>query len=126
MRSTVTLFRVRAVPVSVSWSWLVILVLVVWSLAAGLFPTSYPGHTVGAYVAMAAVAAFLFFASVLLHELSHTLAALHEGVRVGEITLWLFGGVSRAEDELPSPKVEMRVVAAGPLTTLVLTLVSWA
>lgn len=126
MRSTVTLFRVRGVPVSVSWSWLVILVLVVWSLAAGLFPSSYPGHSELAYVAMAAVAAFLFFASVLLHELSHTLAALHEGVRVGEITLWLFGGVSRAEDELPSPKVEMRVVAAGPLTTLALTLVSWA
>lgn len=124
-RSTVTLCRVRGVPVSVSWSWVLIFGLIVWSLAYGLFPASYPGHRVLAYLAMAAVAALLFFASVLLHELSHTLVALREGVRVKEITLWLFGGLSRAEEELPSPRAELRVVAAGPLTTAALTLAFW-
>jgi Zn-dependent protease/predicted transcriptional regulator len=124
-RSTVTLFRVRGVPVSVSWSWILIFGLVVWSLGYGLFPASYPGHSVGAYLVMAAVGAVLFFASVLLHELGHTLVALREGVRIKKITLWLFGGVSRADEELPSPRAELRVVAAGPLTTAALTLVFW-
>lgn len=123
--ATVTLFRVRGVPVSVSWSWVLIFLLVVWSLGYGLFPASYPGYGVGVYLVMAGIAAVLFFASVLLHELSHTLVALREGVHIKEISLWLFGGVSRADEELPSPRVELRVVAAGPLTTAVLTLVFW-
>jgi Zn-dependent protease len=72
---------------------------------------------------MAAVATVLFFGSILVHELSHTLQALREGVRVREITLWLFGGVSRADEPLPSPAAEFRVVAAGPLASAVLALV---
>lgn len=114
------LFRLRGVPVIVGWSWLIIVGLVFWSLGWAVFPAGYPHLSTTTYAVMAAVTALLFFASVLAHELSHTLTTLREGVRVREIRLWLFGGVSAAEDPLPGPGAEFRVVAAGPATTAVL------
>lgn len=114
------LFRIRGVPVKIGWSWLIIFGLVFWSLASALFPATYPGLAGATYVTMAAVATVFFFVSILVHELSHTLRSLREGVPVRDISLWLFGGVSRADEPLPSPGAEFRVVAAGPLASLVL------
>ena len=115
-----TLFHVRGVPVKVGWSWLLIFVLVFWSLASSLFPSTYPGLSGSAYFLMAVVATVLFFGSVLVHELSHTLRSLREGVHVREISLWLFGGVSQADEPLPGPGAEFRVVFAGPLASAAL------
>lgn len=114
------LFRVRGVPVKVGWSWLLIVGLVLWTLAASAFPSRYPGLGGATYLAMSAVATVLFFASVLLHELSHTLRSLREGVPVRGITLWLFGGVSETDEEMRAPAVEFRVVLAGPLASAAL------
>ena len=104
------LFRMRGVPVKVGWSWLVVVALVYASLWSSLFPSTYPGLAPGSYLLMAGVATLLFFASILVHELSHTWWSLREGVRVRDITLWLFGGVSRADEPLPGPGAELRVV----------------
>lgn len=114
------LFRIRGVPVKIGWSWLVIFLLVFWSLATALFPTTYPGLAGLTYLVMAGVATVLFFLSILVHELSHTLRSLREGVPVRDITLWLFGGVSRADEPLPGPGAEFRVVVAGPLASAAL------
>jgi PDZ domain-containing secreted protein/Zn-dependent protease len=114
------LFRVRGVPVRIGWSWLVIFLLVFWSLGTALFPATYPGLAGATYLLMAGAATALFFVSILVHELSHTLQSLREGVPVRDITLWLFGGVSRADEPLPSPGAEFRVVFAGPLASAVL------
>jgi Zn-dependent protease len=122
MRSSVRLFKVKGIPVGVNWTWILVFVLVFWSLGREMFPATYPGLSGATYLAMAVIATVLFFASILVHELSHSLRALHEGVRVREITLWLFGGVSRAEEQLPSPGTELRVVAAGPLASAALAL----
>jgi PDZ domain-containing secreted protein/Zn-dependent protease/CBS domain-containing protein len=115
-----TLFKVRGVPVKVGWSWLLIFLLVLWSLATSLFPSTYPGLSASAYLLMAAVATVLFFGSVLVHELSHTLRSLREGVHVRQISLWLFGGVSQADEPLPGPGAEFRVVVAGPVASAAL------
>jgi Zn-dependent protease len=123
LSGTVRLFRVRGIPVGINWSWLLVFVLVFWSLAAVLFPAAYPDLSVASYVPMAAAATVLFFVSILVHELSHTLVAVRNGVRVKEITLWLLGGVSRAEEPLPTPRVELRVVAAGPAASAALAVV---
>jgi PDZ domain-containing secreted protein/Zn-dependent protease/CBS domain-containing protein len=125
LKSTIRLFRVRGIPVGVNWTWLLVFLLVFWSLADALFPVTYPGLSGASYLVMALVATVLFFASILVHELSHTLRALREGVHVREITLWLFGGVSRAEEPLPTPGAEFRVVAAGPLASAALALGFW-
>lgn len=126
LTSTIRLFRVKGIPVGINWTWLFVFVLVFWSLARALFPVTYPGLSGSTYLVMALIATALFFASILIHELSHTLRALREGVQIREITLWLFGGVSRAEQPLPTPGAEFRVVAAGPLASAVLALGFWA
>lgn len=114
------LFRFKGVPVKLGWSWLVIFGLVFWSLESTLFPATYPGRSETTYLVMSGVATVLFFASILVHELSHTYQSLREGVAVREISLWLFGGVSRADEPLPGPGAELRVVGAGPLASAVL------
>ncbi len=115
-------FRVRGVPIRIGWSWLAIVALVFWSLAAVLFPSAYPGRPTGEYVAMAAVGTLLLFASLLVHELCHTLQSMREGVHVKDITLFLFGGVSQADEPVPTFGAEFRIVAAGPLASFVLML----
>lgn len=122
LTSTVRLFRVKGVSVGVHWTWGLVVLLMFWSLAAGVFPAWYPRLSGSTHLFMALVATVLFFGSIVVHELSHTLRAMREGVRIGEITLWLFGGVSRSEDPLPTPGSEFRVVIAGPLASAALAL----
>ena len=69
---------------------------------------------------MAAVAAVLFFGSVLAHELAHSLEARHRGVEVSGITLFLFGGATETSFDVERPRDEFALTAVGPLTSLVL------
>jgi Zn-dependent protease len=92
--SSLRLGRIRGVPVGIHWTWVLVAALVVWSLAGSLFPATYPGLAGSTYLLMALAAGMLFFASILLHELGHTLVALRQRMRIREVNLWLFGGVA--------------------------------
>lgn len=111
--------RLFGISIHVDWSWLLIFVLVSWSLSA-TFGQVHPEWTIAARWGMAMVAAFLFFLSVLAHELAHSLAALARGVPVHSIMLFMFGGVSNMEKEPSSPAEEMVITIVGPLTSLFL------
>ena len=117
---TFSLGRLAGVEIGINWSWAIVFALIVWSLDAAVFPDQNPGLAKGAYAGMALVAALLFFASLLLHELGHAVQARREGVEIEGITLWLFGGVARFKGEFPSAGAELRIAIAGPLVTLVL------
>lgn len=119
-------FRVRGVDVGIDYSWLIIFALVLWSLAAGYFPGEYPGYGKVAYALAGLAASLLFFASVLVHELSHAWMANHLGVRVQRITLFMFGGVSHLSGEPHGPGAELRIAAIGPLTSIALGIVFYA
>jgi Zn-dependent protease len=108
------------VEVRIDWSWLLVFALFVWSLSDGVFPSQNPGLSSADYLAMAVIAALLFFASVLLHELGHAWQARREGVEIDSITLWALGGVAQMKGGFGSPGAEARVAAAGPLVSLVL------
>jgi Zn-dependent protease/CBS domain-containing protein len=123
MTSTFRLGRVAGIELGANWSLLLVAALVVWSLAGGVFPATNPGLSDGAYLAMAVVAAVLFFASILLHELGHALQAQRDGVAIDGITLWVFGGVARMRGEPPSAGAELRIAIAGPAVSLVLGVV---
>ena len=118
MNGNISLGRIGGVQVRVSWSWLVIFALIVWTLADGVFPSQNPGLSRGTHLAMAIVAAVLFFVSILLHELGHAWQARREGLEVDGITLWLFGGVSQFKSGFPSAGAEFRIAIAGPLVSL--------
>jgi len=112
--------RIAGIRIGVHWSWVIVFALIVWSLAAAVFPSQNPGFSDGEYVAMAVAAALLFFASLLLHELGHALQARRDGVEIEGINLWLFGGVAQFKGGFPSAGAEFRIAIAGPLVSLAL------
>jgi len=120
MTSTIRFGRLAGIEIGAHWTWLLIVGLVVWSLAAGVFPDAAPGQAPGAYLLMAVVAAALLFASLLAHELGHALAARRDGVPIDGITLWVFGGVARFRAEPPSAASELRIALAGPAVSLLI------
>ena len=122
MRASIELGRIAGIRIGVNWSWLVVFALIAWTLADGVFPAENPGLSGGTYVAMAIVAAVLFFLSLLLHELGHALQARRDGMEIEGITLWLFGGVAQFRGMFPSAGAEFRIAIAGPLVSLALGL----
>jgi len=123
MGSSFRLGRIAGIEFGVNWSWFVVFVLIVWTLASGIFPSTNPDLSKGTHIAMAIVAAFLFFLSILLHEFGHALQARREGIEIDGITLWLFGGVARFKDAWKTAGAEFRVAIAGPIVSLVLGVV---
>jgi len=123
MSENVSLGRIFGVHVGLNWSLLVVAALIAWSLATSLLPSASPSNTSGAYWTAGVVSAFVFLASLLAHELAHSVVATGRGVRVEGITLWLFGGVSRFRSETNSPGTQALVTVVGPLTSLVLGVV---
>lgn len=120
MRSGIHVGRILGIDIYVDWSWIFIFLLVMWNLAAGMFPELHPQWGPALTWGTAFVASLLFFASVLAHELSHSLVARSQGIPVRNITLFLFGGVSNIQREPPSPAAEFVMAIVGPLTSVVL------
>lgn len=118
--SSLQLFRIMGIRIGVHPSWFLILFLWIYWLQHSFDRAS---TTPGQGFLGAVVAAFLFFGSIVLHELGHALAARREGIGVGGIDLFFFGGFMRATRDSETPGEEFRVAAAGPAVTLLLALV---
>ncbi|MET7331671.1 site-2 protease family protein [Nonomuraea sp. NPDC005650] len=118
MRSSIPLGRIGGVRVGLNISVLVIVAILVFGLAFGRFPVVFPGYPRAAYLLAGLVAAVLFMASLLAHELAHAIMARHEGVEVSRITLWLLGGVAELRGEPRSPGADLKIAVVGPATSL--------
>ena len=114
----IELFKLFGFSVKVDLSWLVIAVLVTWSLAAGFFPNSYPELATRTYWIMGLAGMVGLFASIVLHELSHSLVARRFGMPMRGITLFIFGGVAEMDDEPPSALAEFAMAIAGPIASV--------
>ena len=120
VRSSVRLFRIAGIDIGVHVSWLIIFGLTTWSIATGVLPQVLPGiQPVEAWL-IGAVSAILLFASVLVHELAHSLVAIRRGIAVHSITLFLFGGVSNLTGESKDPRTEFLIAIVGPLSSFVI------
>lgn len=113
--------RIAGIEVAVHWSWLFIFFLVTASFAS-LFDHFYPEWAPALQWAAGALVSAVFFVSILLHELSHSLVAKARGLGVRDITLFVFGGVSNLTQEAESPSQEFQIAIVGPLTSLALGL----
>ncbi len=120
MRSGLKIARLFGIDVYIDWSWLLVFLLVTWDLAAAVFPSLHPNWGLDLNIAMGVLASLVFFFSILLHELAHSIVARARGLPVRRITLFFFGGVSNIQREPPSPGAEFFMAVVGPLTSIVL------
>lgn len=104
------------IEIGLHYSWFLIGLLIVASLSAQFHKTN-PAWGDGVILAMAIATSVLFFVSLLLHELSHSVFARAHGIPVKEITLFALGGVSQLEKEPASAVVEFWMAFAGPLAS---------
>lgn len=126
MRNAWRLGKVRGIEIHIDASWLIIFVLVTWTLAGNYFPEQNPNAPLLLNWVLAIIASLLFFASVLAHELSHSLVAINQGEKVHNITLFIFGGVAQIGDEPDKPLKEFLIAFVGPLTSIAIGILSYA
>jgi Zn-dependent protease/CBS domain-containing protein len=108
--------RIAGIEVRVDSSWVVIALLITYSMylqTSDLYPELSGGGAVGLGIG----ATVLFFGSVLVHELAHALVSEARGIRVQDITLFLFGGATRARVDTRGPGDEFLIALVGPLTS---------
>lgn len=121
----ITLFTLLGFEIRVDLSWLVLASVITWSLATGLFPDLYKNLPLSSYWWMGAAGAFGLFLSIIIHELSHSLAARHFGIPMKSITLFIFGGVAEMKHDPPSPGAEFWMALVGPLASAALSLIMY-
>ena len=119
-RNAVEVFDILGFKIRVDPSWLLVAALVVWSLSTGYFPQAMSGLEKGDYIGLSIVTMLGMFASLIFHELSHSLVARSYGLAVGSITLFVFGGVAELEQEPKDAGSEFRIAIAGPIASLFL------
>jgi Zn-dependent protease/CBS domain-containing protein len=122
MRKSFKLITLFNIPVEINYTWFIILGLIVFTLARGYFPYTNPELGAAAHWMMALISAFLLFASLLAHELSHSLVARKHKLPIRGITLFIFGGVAHMEEEPASPAVEFKMAIAGPVMSFFLAI----
>jgi Zn-dependent protease/predicted transcriptional regulator len=111
--------RVFGIPIFIDPSWLFIFAVITWSLGV-YFTQQHPQWTRVQHWTIGALTSFLFFGSILFHELSHSLVARAYKIRVESITLFVFGGLARIANEAGSAMQEFNIAVAGPVSSLVL------
>ncbi len=119
------LFTIFGFEVKLNLTWLLLGLLITWTLAKGFFPQRYPDLAEPTYWWMGIAGALGILFSIVFHELCHSLVARFYGLKMGGITLFMFGGVAEMRHEPKEPKVELLMAGAGPLSSLVLAGICW-
>jgi Zn-dependent protease/CBS domain-containing protein len=120
LRSSVKLGSIFGVPIGLNYSWFLTFGFVVLILAVRVYPDIFPDSGARLYWPMAVISGVLFFASILTHEMAHSLIARAYGIPVKGITLFIFGGVSQITKEATRPLAEFIMAFAGPATSVLL------
>ncbi len=110
---------ILGIPIYLHASWLLIFALITYSLAMQ-FTHAHPQWSPTRDWTIGTLTSLLFFASVLFHELSHSVVAMHYKIRVVSITLFIFGGVARIGREPSKAIQEFNIAIAGPLSSYLL------
>ncbi len=118
MPSSFKIGKIAGIEIGVHWSWIFIFALITYSFADGILREFFPEWSDTRRWVVGAIVAGIFFASILLHELSHSIVAKARGIPVKGITLFVFGGVSNLGREAQSAGEEFQIAVVGPLTSL--------
>jgi Zn-dependent protease/predicted transcriptional regulator len=116
--------RVFGIPIYIHPSWFVIFALITFSLATQ-FTQQHPHWSHAQHWSLGILTSFLFFGSVVFHELAHSVVALRYRIPVVSITLFVFGGVAHIGREADSAKQEFNIAIIGPLSSYFLSGIFW-
>ena len=105
------------IPILINPSWFLLFGLTTWLLATQFYPDALETASRPTHYAMAIASVILFFVSIILHELAHSLVAKAYRIPVRSITLFLLGGVAQITREAAKPLHELLMAAAGPFTS---------
>ncbi|MCC7366640.1 MAG: site-2 protease family protein [Dehalococcoidia bacterium] len=108
------------IPILINPSWFILLGLSTWLLATRIFPEMLEDASTLTYVLMALTSVILFFWSIVLHELAHSVVARWYRIPVKSITLFVLGGVAHITQEAKKPLAELFMAAAGPFSSLLI------
>ena len=143
MNSSFRIGSLFGVPIYIHWTFLVVIPLFAWiigtqvAITVALITNSYnfvfgwvhpfavdtSFFALGIYsYILGALISIGLFAGVLIHEMAHSLVARRYGLKINNITLLIFGGISSIEEGTPDPDIELPVALAGPLMSLVVAL----
>ncbi len=120
--------RIGGIEIVIDYSWFVIFFLVIYSFPMiytaieSYFPLSHQQYTTHQYWIMGTVTAVLFFISILVHELAHSLVAIKHGMQVTSIRLLIFGGLTQTTSEPKNGRQEFLIALAGPATSIALAM----
>lgn len=111
---------VSGISIEINFSWLIVFGLIIYTFSTGWLPQRLPDASNTQLWLTGLVTALLFFVSLLLHELAHSLMAQHLGAEVSRITLFIFGGVAQMTHEPKDPASEFKISIVGPATSVLL------
>ena len=120
--------KVKGIPVRLHFTLIIVFFLIAWTLASSFMPQYFPNLTTVQYWIMGAAGAIILFISVFLHELMHSVMALRYGIKVRQIILFIFGGVSEIPEETRDFRKEFKIAIAGPAASFAIAgalAVSW-
>jgi len=108
--------KILGIPIFLHSTWVIIFAGITYSLAIQ-FEQQNPGWPPAQQWSVAVFTSVLFFASLLFHELAHSVVAQHYKIRVLSITLFIFGGVASIERDPSKAIQEFNIAIAGPLSS---------
>lgn len=116
----ISLGRILGIPINLDYSWFLILALLTWMLAQSYFPQEFKNWSQFSYWFVSLITSFLFFVSIVLHELGQSIIAKKYKIKVKRITLFVFGGIAEIAKEPPKSSAEFWIAIAGPITSFLL------
>ena len=116
----IKLFSILGFSVRLDPSWIIIAFLFTWTLAAGFFPANVENLSTATYWWMGVAGVIGLFASVIFHELAHSLVARRYGLPMKGITLFIFGGIAEMDEEPRDARTEFLMAIAGPVSSVFL------
>lgn len=120
MKTALKVGKIINIPIEIDVSWLIIFALIAVTLSEGYFPGIDPKISPLFRWITGVTAAIFLFASILIHELSHSYVAQKSNIVIKKITLFIFGGVAQLTREPEDPKTELKVAVAGPISSIIL------
>jgi Zn-dependent protease len=125
MKATFRLGKILGIQIGVHYSWLFIFVILTWSLASTYYPLNYPEFSATTNWILGTLSSLMLFASVLAHELGHSIVAQRRGIPVKSITLFIFGGAATITKEAETPGAEFSMAITGPAVSFLLAGIFW-